>query len=75
MICPNCNYKINRSKEDIEKIKEGMARAKLKGKVIGRRPTINVYLVKQMRRQGKSMRFIANHLGIALSSVHRKLND
>lgn len=56
----------------VDRVKEGMARAKREGKKIGRpRTGINSYHVIRLRNEGKSMRDIAKELQCSLGTVQR----
>ena len=56
-----------------ERQMEGIAKAKDEGKYLGRKPSIPVDQVKQLRSDGLSPSAIAKELGIARSSVYRLL--
>lgn len=59
-----------------ERVLAGINNAKLKGKRLGRKPTINQLIINTiftMASNGKSIREIASHLGIGKSSVQRSL--
>jgi len=55
------------------RIADGIAASKAKGKVFGRKKisTEKIDAIKELRRQGKGMNFIAKHLGVGNSQVLR----
>ena len=55
------------------RVRDGVAAAKAKGKQIGRKPLSASKLnqIREMRRQGKGMNFIAKHLSVGNSQVLR----
>lgn len=61
----------------LERQREGIAKAKSEGKYKGRKPTARAKVdeVKALKAAGKSMRTIAEELGISLGSVHGLLKD
>lgn len=59
-----------------ERVKAGIANARAKGKIIGRRPLIDtgdLWTVKDMRGRGMSIRQIAEACKLSKSSVHKTL--
>ena len=54
-----------------ERQKEGIAAAKAKGKFTGRKKTINDEDIMRLVNEGKSIRKVADVLGISMSSVQR----
>jgi DNA invertase Pin-like site-specific DNA recombinase len=54
---------------------EGIAKAKSKGVYKGRKPSINVSRVKELRASGKSPSAIAKELKMARSSVYRVMGE
>jgi len=54
-----------------ERQKEGIAAAKAKGKFTGRKKTINDEHIMRLVNEGKSIRKVADLLGISMSSVQR----
>ena len=59
----------------LERQREGIAKAKGEGRYKGRKPTVRVRAeeVRSLKAEGKSMRHIADALGISLGSVHGML--
>ena len=55
------------------RVRDGVAAARAKGKQIGRKPLSATKLneIREMRRQGKGMNFIAKHLSVGNSQVLR----
>lgn len=55
------------------RVRDGIAAARAKGKQIGRKPLSAARLeeIKVLRRQGRGMNFIAKHLSVGNSQVHR----
>src|SRR6201995_1679317 len=58
-----------------ERQAEGIAEAKAKGVYIGRKPSIDVAQLRQMKAQGMGATAIAKVLGIDRSSVYRLLRE
>lgn len=54
---------------------EGIAKAKAKGVYKGRKPSVPVAAVREMKAQGIGASVIAKQLGIARSSVYEALRD
>lgn len=61
----------------LERQREGIAKAKGEGRYKGRKPTARAKAdeVRALKDAGKSMREIAQTLGISVGSVHGVLND
>ena len=61
----------------VERTKAGMARARAKGKRIGRKPVPNIKKQKviKLRQEGRSMRVIARAVGLSVASVHKALKE
>jgi len=57
-----------------ERQMEGIAKAKLKGVYKGRKPSVDVDKVKELRNSGMGATKIARELGIGRASVYRVLN-
>lgn len=58
-----------------ERQMEGIAKAKANGVYQGRKASIDVARVRQLREQGKGATEIANELGIGRASVYRVLTE
>jgi DNA invertase Pin-like site-specific DNA recombinase len=58
-----------------ERQMEGIAKAKAKGVYKGRKPSVPVKKVRQMKAEGMSASVIAKELGIARSSVYEALKE
>jgi DNA invertase Pin-like site-specific DNA recombinase len=57
-----------------ERTKSGMARARAKGRIPGRRPcTVDLMRARTMRAEGASIRRIAEALGVSVGTAHRLL--
>ena len=57
-----------------ERVRAGIANARAKGKHLGRKPTLDVERIKSMRRQGKSLKQIADSLGCTKGGVSKVLS-
>lgn len=57
-----------------ERVRAGIANAKAKGKHLGRRPTLDVERIKAMRKQGSSLKQIADSLGCTKGGVSKVLS-
>ena len=56
----------------VERVKAGLRNARAKGKRLGRPPkSVDEAAVARLRRQGRSWRAIASHLGVGLATLHR----
>ena len=56
----------------VERVKAGLRNARAKGKRLGRPPkSVDLAAVARLRKQGRSWRAIASHLGIGLATLHR----
>lgn len=67
------NYFLKKLSRDV---KSGLERAVAKGKKLGRRPVkVNVFKIKQLREEGKSLREISKELDISLGKVQRVLKE
>ena len=58
-----------------ERQMEGIKKAKEKGVYKGRKPSIDVNAVKELKEKGMGASAIARELGIGRASVYRALND
>ena len=58
-----------------ERQMEGIEKAKEKGVYKGRKPSIDVNAVKELKEKGMGASAIAKELGIGRASVYRALND
>ncbi len=61
-----------------DRVRAGMANAKVKGKHIGRRPKIalgDLRTAAQLKTRGESIRGIAGVLGVSKSAVHKALSS
>jgi DNA invertase Pin-like site-specific DNA recombinase len=58
----------------VERVKLGLANARAKGKILGRKKTRNSDLIQELRRQGLSYRKIARLAKCSISTVHRELS-
>ena len=58
-----------------ERQMEGIAKAKQRGVYKGRKPSIDIEKVKDLREQGLGATAIARELGIGRASVYRVLGD
>lgn len=58
-----------------ERQREGIAKAKVRGKYRGRKPSIDRSQVLDLHSQGKTPTAISKELGIARSSVYRMLEE
>jgi DNA invertase Pin-like site-specific DNA recombinase len=56
----------------VERVKAGLRNARAKGKRLGRPPkAVDAATVTRLRKQGRSWRAIAAHLGVGLATLHR----
>jgi DNA invertase Pin-like site-specific DNA recombinase len=60
----------------IERVRAGMRRAKLEGRLIGRQPLdLDREAIRRDRRLGQSLGHIAKEHGISRATVHRVVHD
>jgi DNA invertase Pin-like site-specific DNA recombinase len=58
----------------VERVRAGLRNARAKGKTLGRpRVVVDAATVSRLRNQGRTIREIAEHLGVSRSLVHKTL--